>query len=176
MWLLLKICVALTAVLFIAQAALFGEEKRTPRDPLAPYLNLMPGQSADLLKDFCQLHAGVKRGVEQGFCDFDAEDGIFGRVTVVESEHRITQLTLMVQPNRLTLGDLLLCWGKPRSVSHDYSETSPAYNLYWDNQFTAHITPAYYRETDYFLPIFYLSIEYGSIPIAGDQLSCGSRE
>jgi hypothetical protein len=176
MWLLLKICVVLTATLFIAQTAFLDEAKRTYRDPIAPYLNIMPGQPADFLKDFCQLHAGVKTGVEMGYCDFEAEDGIFERVTVAESDHRITQLTLIVQPNRLILGDLLLCWGKPINVTHNYPETGSGYNLYWNNQFTAHVTPEYYRETDYFLPIIYLSIQHEGTAIAGNRLPCGSRE
>ncbi|MEO8394717.1 MAG: hypothetical protein ABI700_17110 [Chloroflexota bacterium] len=176
MWLLLKICIVLTAILFIAQAAFLDEAKQTYHDPIAPYLDIMPGQSTDLLKDFCQLNAGVKTGVEMGYCDFEAGDEIFGRVTVVESDHRITQLTLMVQPNRLTLGNLLLCWGKPIHVTQEYPETGSGYNLFWDNEFTAHIAATYYRKMDYYLPITYLSIKHEQTSILSERLPCGSWE
>ena len=176
MWLLIKLFAALTATLFIGQVALLSPAKRTSRDPTAPYLDIMPGQSVEGLKDFCQLQSGVKQGVEMGYCDFEARDGIFGRVTVVESDHRITQLTLIVQRNRLTLGDLLVCWGKPIYDVHEYPETGGGDKLYWDNQFVAHVDTAFYRKTDYFLPITYLSIEHEWKAVQAEGLRCGLRE
>lgn len=172
MWRLLRAFMIVTGVVFVGTGALVGVAQLRPYDPLAPYQALMPGQSIDNLADYpCQLHVGMSNGVEVGFCQFEADDAVFGRVTVVTANRIITRLAFNVQDERLLTGDLVLCWGKPTESQPDTRETIPAIEtLEWDNEVMASAqSDAYRTQLNYFRPLDYLSTEQAWQPCNSAQ-------
>src|SRR5690242_12077657 len=115
MWRLLKVWIILTTTVFVSVSTVLMTTRRTYRDPFAPYEALMPGQSINGLRDYpCRLRiTQVKnsdfRGVD--YCRFEANYGVFGEVTLNINDNIITQITASnIQPDALSLGDLVLCW------------------------------------------------------------------
>jgi hypothetical protein len=162
LWRLIRSFMILTGAIFVGTQALVGIAQIRPYDPLAPYRALMPGQSIDGVEGYpCDLRIGMSKGVEVGFCQFEADDAVFGRVTVVAANRTITRLAFEVEDENLLLGDLVLCWDKPIETPTDSREAaSPIAIMQWENQFTASVRNGqYHTQLDYFRPLEYLSTE-----------------
>jgi hypothetical protein len=163
MGVVLKLCVLLTTILFGGVMAALGASSLAYHDPFAPYAAIMPGESADAaMKDHpCQWIGGMFNGAEQGFCQFQVVDSVFSQVTVIKSNYQILHLAFAVQPNRMRLGDLMLCWGKPNDFGLGIPEsTGLIVDARWRNGVRANVVRAQYRgRQDHFLSVDYLVLE-----------------
>jgi len=165
MGLILRLGMLFIVAFFAAGIAGLSRTRSSYSDPFAPYTAIMPGQSFDGVSNYpCQLHVSTSNGIEQGFCQFDSTDGIFGRITVVEADHIITRLAFTMQSNHLRLGDLVLRWGKyDRDQSKPLADDATLVNVHWGNRiFAAVITEG--KALSNFLPISYLSLENKELP------------
>jgi hypothetical protein len=171
MWRLYRWFVLFTAIMFVGAQAIVGASQLTSRNFLASYRPLLPGQSTDGAAAFpCEMRVGMSKGIEVGLCQFEAEDGVFGRVTVVESNRIIQRLAFVVQADTLYLGDLVLCWGKPDMPAFTiYPDMSIPLNLRWRSQTYAAISTHSITVLDYFSPVSYLSLEPGALPCASSE-------
>lgn len=161
---LFRLCSCLTMILFVGSVWIIAAARQPHFPALAAYQAIMPGQSIEAVKEYpCPLRAGISRGVEVGFCQFEANDGVFGRITVIDSNHFISRLDMLVQPGNLRLGDLILCWGNPTDmVDYDKADNhaSTLVSTYWGDQMSASLTRIEYEgQRDYFLPVTSLSLQ-----------------
>jgi hypothetical protein len=178
MWRLVRGSILLMLILFAANVAVLGAASLNYRDSFAPYAAIMPGNSVDTLKDYpCQWIGGMINGAEYGYCQFNMEAFPFGQVRVFKTDHVITRLSFTFQPDRLSLGDLILCWGKPIHVARTFHEETVSIDAYWPNQVLANGMPAQYgARPDYFLPITFLSIQGEWLPVDSERSICGSGQ
>ena len=171
----LRLCALLMTVLFGVEVMALDAARAKPRDIFAPYLAIMPGQPAEALQDYpCIPQAEMSRGGTD-FCQFEPGDGVFSQITVIKSSRLIIQTGFVVVPNSLSLGDAILCWGKPSHQKEETPRTEVSLSLYWDNQIRARVRPdidlAY---MDYFAPITYLSVEHVWKPVVRERLTCAA--
>lgn len=162
-----KLGVFLTVSLFVSGVTMIAAARLTQPDPLASYQTIMPGQSFDAVDAYsCPSHVGMSNGEEAGFCQMDASDGMFSRITVINANHRITRMDLVVLPGRLRLGDLMACWGMPSEVvAYGQMDSPSLVNLRWQNRMNASLTRAQYEgNTDYYLPVTALSLQANYAP------------
>ena len=169
---LYKLIVYAAGAVFIASEVVIGAAQLGARDVLAAYRTLMPGQPIDGIGKFpCHLQVGIIDDSEIAYCQFEAEDGVFSRVSILVADHIITRADFIVAESGLSLGDSILCWGNPMYVPRSFPEAS--LNLYWDSQLWALIsTEANPERPDYFLPISYLSIQHRWKPVDRERLAC----
>jgi hypothetical protein len=172
MWRLIRSFMLLTGVIFVGTGTLVGAAQLVTRDFLAAYRGMMPGETVDGTEtERCRLRLGTSNGIETGFCQFEAGDDVFGRVTVVETDRVIQRLAFEVQPDALHLGDLVLCWGDPtqqESVPFDAEGTQTTTR--WDDRvYIGHSFVRGSEPVNYFMPVNYLSLE-------GEGLVCASGE
>jgi hypothetical protein len=161
MWQLFGAFMLVTGLMFVGAQAIVGGARLGSQNFLAGYEAMMPGQpTAGLADTPCQLRVGMSKGVEVGMCQFQAEDAIFGRVTVVSANRIVTRLAFEVQPEALHLGDLVLCWGQPDS-NRALPESAPNSQITtrWQNRiFAGHAAPQS-GQRNYFVSLTYLSLE-----------------
>jgi hypothetical protein len=171
MGLLFRLFAALAAIVFGVEVVVIGGMRQPDHNPLARYRQIMPGKTIEAVQDFpCQMHMGMSKGVEVGLCQFEAEDGVIGRVTVVAADQLITRLSFEVQPDALRLGDLVLCWGEPDIPAFTlYPDISSPLNLRWGSQIYAAISAPSVTSLSYFIPISYLSFERGALPCTSGE-------
>lgn len=161
---LFRLCSCLTVILFVGSVGMIAAVRKTNLPALAAYRAIMPGQPIEAVAAYpCPLRAGVSNGVEAGFCQFEAGDGVFGRITVIDSNHIISRLDMLVQSGHLMLGDLILCWGSPTEMI-DYGKAdhraSTLVSARWGNRMSASLTrSAHEGQSDYFLSVTSLSLQ-----------------
>ena len=117
MWRLLRWLIVVEALMLVSTEMAAGMARLASHEILAPYQALMPGQPIQAVEAFCQLQVGTSAQGEVGLCQFEANDGIFGLVTVVEHEQVIRYLSFEVLPDALHIGDLVACWGEPTRIN-----------------------------------------------------------
>jgi hypothetical protein len=137
------------------------------QDPFAPYQAIMPGEPSSALEHYpCQRREGGMTGTQTTFCTFIPGEGPFDFVTI-EYEYNgvIKQIGFSVQRNRLYLGDLLPCWGKPISLEPEGSDFEKGYiDMHWGKHVYAGFDTLHYgSRLSYRLPIEYVSIEGGKV-------------
>lgn len=163
---LFRAILVLTGVMCIGAQALVGVAQLSSRDFLAAYRSLTPGHSIVRDELPCQLRVGMSNGVEVGMCQFEAEDDVFGRVTLVTADQIVTRLAFEVEPEALHIGDLVLCWGTPNTpeappTSREGTQTISR----WQNRiFAGHTVLRSGERASYFLPVTYLSLEVEMVP------------
>jgi hypothetical protein len=115
---LIGACFLLTTVLVASEGAVLGAFRLRSHDLFAPYQALMPAQSIDGLSSYpCLPRASEGNGRRLMVCRFDQENSFFSDVLVSVSSQRITRTVFSIHGDRLRLGDLILCWGKPSVVA-----------------------------------------------------------
>jgi hypothetical protein len=156
----------LTGVMFISAQALVGVAQLASRDFLAAYRSLTPGNSIVREDLPCQLRVGMSNGVEVGMCQFEAEDEVFGRVTLVTADQIVTRLAFEVEPEALHIGDLVVCWGNPNDLqAPPGSLERNNMTSRWQNRiFAGHNLIRGGGQASYFLPVTYLSLEVEMMP------------
>lgn len=166
MKLAIKLLMLLEAVVVITIGGVLLTTRAASRNPLVDYLAIMPGHSIAGLENFpCQLRIGMSKGVQVGFCQFDAASPVFGRVTVVMTDGLITRLAFEVKPEQLRAGALVLCWGEPSQAAVNGEGLAPVGNLRWNNSVYAGLLGEDSEgRLDYFRPVTYLSLEAGAVP------------
>jgi hypothetical protein len=114
MGLLLRVCLLLTVTTLLVEGGVLAVTRLMYGDPFAAYLAIMPGQSIDRLKDYpCRFLASKTANTQWGVCEFTPDLGLFGQITLTAYDHIIEQTYMIAQPDRLHLGDLMVCWGNP---------------------------------------------------------------
>jgi hypothetical protein len=163
---LIKRFLVLTGVMFISAQALVGVAQLASRDFLAAYRSLTPGHSIAAEELPCQLRVGMSNGVEVGMCQFEAEDKMFGRVTLVTADQIVTRLAFEVEPEALHIGDLVLCWGNPNDIGTPSAAMDGIHTTsrWRDRIFAGHNLLRGGEQASYFLPVTYLSLEMEMIP------------
>ncbi|MBZ0149209.1 MAG: hypothetical protein K8F62_16955 [Pseudorhodoplanes sp.] len=162
-----RLCIFLTACLFTSGVGMIAAARLPHPDLLAQYEAIMPGQSIDAVAAYpCPLRVGMSNGEEVGFCQMDMNDGVFSKATIIDANHRIARIDLVVQPGRLRLGDLVVCWGDPSEIiEYGRSDIPMMVNMRWYNRMDANLTRAEYEgQQDYFLPVKSLSLRANYTP------------
>jgi hypothetical protein len=163
MWRLIKAFILLTGGCFVSTVGMLVGFRSQYHDPFSPYSAIMPGQLFDPIEDYpCDLHVGMLKGVAPDSCRFEANDGVFDHVTVVESDQIITRLAFAVQPNSLRLGDLVLSWGQPTRIeAFDLLDNRYFVSVRWgDRVYAGQTVEGYEARLDYFLPLSYILLEH----------------
>ena len=176
---LLRVCVLLTAIVFSTEVMVLAAARLNYHDPFAPYSPIVPGQPADAVKEYpCSLLFGMSNGVEVGYCQFEVVDSVFSKVRVIVSDRIITRTEFVVQPNRLRVGDLILCRGEPLYIERgDRIDETPFVNIFWVNQMSARASVEQHgAQLEHLLPVNSISIEHLWRPIERDALSCASGQ
>jgi hypothetical protein len=125
-------------------------------DPFAPYSDLMPGQSRDALT---QWEFNCATTIIPSFsesCSLTPESGIFSEIQVkfAADTGRIEKTVFLSRENRLSLGDLVLLWGKPEIDI--YGRTA---NLRWHDSHVVAIPQTYRSPVAYRVPLTYIAFE-----------------
>ncbi len=176
MWRLVRLCAVLTGILFASEVVVLVAARFAYHDPFAPYHAIMPGNSVEALKDYpCLLQVEMNNATEFGWCALTLDESPFRRIDVFESNHVIARVDFIIVPYRFSLGDSILCWGKPFYLFDNYYQKDESYNLYWRNQVSARLNPGWFRaQPDYFLPITFLSIQREGRPAVLEEGLCAS--
>lgn len=164
MWRLAKMSMLLTGGFFIGQIAILSAGRAAYSDPFAPYAAIMPGQPSSNLEQYACKPSNDEETT--ALCSFTLKDGRFDAASVLY-DHVIKRVGFHARRGGLTMGDLMQCWGKPNSVRPDFSASSVGLlNVGWGKQHYAVIDAAHHgaRLSDYFLPIYAVSIETPSQP------------
>src|SRR5258708_20881982 len=143
MWRLMMICVRLTTICCVAEGVVVALSRSSYHDPFALYAAIMPGQPSDNLEHYpCTTY---RVDASTMHCTFALKEGAFDSVNVVY-DHAIRWIAFTVRPDSLYLGDLILCWGKPTSVTADEPDVSRFETglivIQWGRQFSAVIDTA----------------------------------
>lgn len=171
MGLIFKLFIGLGVSTFIGIGVFIGVVRQSYRDPITPYLAMLPGQAVEGLMDYpCRLRAIPESSQEIGYCQFAERENAFHDITLNTFHHVITRMTAYdIQPGALRLGDLILCWGSPSTISNHFPDITVSLDLYWSNHVHAQVNPVRYAyRLDYSLSVSYLSVEDGWQP-AGDK-------
>jgi hypothetical protein len=122
----------------------------------APYADIMPGQPRDAVsrRGFeCQFTPVPSLGE---FCSLAREIGGFSdiKVWIAQDGGLVRKVDFRLHVRTLTLGDLVLLWGKPEIAI--YAQTV---NFRWANAHVTAIPQAYPGHLSYWLPITYVTFE-----------------
>jgi hypothetical protein len=177
MGLLLRVCIAVTGIVVVGNIAVLGAMRATFRDPFAPYQTIMPEQPTSELPSLCRSRPFQQRSALY-HCQFDPRNDDFRDVVLEAHNGIITKMSVFdIYPNKLSLGDLIICWGRPMSVNRSLMSTSQGYErlgsfleVYWENTAHAELMPASGSVLiDFRLPVYYVEFYDPVIP-------CGSSE
>lgn len=125
-------------------------------DPFAAYTDVMPGQMqyALMQRGFnCQANISFRF---DDSCTLTLQTGIFSAIqtTVTSGTGRIRRVVFTARDQQLTLGQLLLLWGRPEIAIY-----SPTANFRWRSLHIVAIPPSYDGHLVYSLPIKYVAFE-----------------
>ena len=124
-------------------------------DPFAPYAGILLGQTHDSIShpEFdCQFD--YMTSLEES-CRLTLENGIFSEIYIwIAQDTGRIKVAFMPREKTLTLGDLMLLWGKPEIAI--YSKTI---NFRWPNAHVTAVLQAYPGHISYWLPITYVAFE-----------------
>jgi hypothetical protein len=160
---LVLICGILLTTLSTLEVVARVVGRLTYQDPFAPYQAIMPGEPSSALERYsCKPWADETTSTRPVFCQIIPNAGPFD-VVFIDYEYNgvIRQIGFSVQRNRLNLGDLLACWGKPTSFEPEDSDFEMGnIDMHWGKRVYAVFDGIRYgARLNYFVPIEYVSIE-----------------
>jgi hypothetical protein len=121
-------------------------------NPFAVYITVFPGQPRSAVpgRGFtCPMSAySSSSSFAEEICVAWPKDGVFSQVTVASTHDRVQQITFILQPERLQVGDLVLLWGRP-----DMELSSHAIYLHWPQHRIFAVTGDYEGRFSFTLPI-----------------------
>jgi hypothetical protein len=140
--------------LFLTIVISLALTRSEPReDPFAPYADLWPGapKSALIEGEF----SCSRTAILGEYCVMAPRDGPYSQIDAVILNGLITQIGFNVRENRVTVGDLVLRWGRPK---RQLTRTDQGGILSWPSHgVVAIVTLPSSGTPDYFLSVQHIS-------------------
>ena len=146
------ISIAVVSVIALAKSPDDG----IPLYPFAPYADILPGQSQDaVLQRSIHCQVDITLQFDES-CSSTLKTGMFSAIQLRISSRtgRVIRIVFTSREERLTLGQLVLLWGRP-----EIDIFGPTANFRWRSIHVVAIPQAYDGHFSYSLPIIYVAFE-----------------